>query len=277
LLDPLIADTLIVSRWPMTAVAVLAMVIILLRRSPVGLPDLGRELLIVVTAYFCYFGGRSFVEGREVEATLRAIDLVHLQQNLGIFWEVDIQSWVLSHSLVENFANWTYVWGHWPVIILTAVWLFFMKRNEYSMYRNAFLISGSIGLMVFTLYPLAPPRLTPGFGFVDTANAYHLGPATSMLVNEYAAMPSLHFGWNLLVGIAIIQHAQSLPAKVLGVVMPAAMFFAIVATGNHYILDGVMGAVVALIGLALAYILHPTLQRWGEELRHLVPRPAERV
>jgi hypothetical protein len=254
----------------MTAVAVLAMVIVLLRRSPVSLGDLWREVAVVVSAYFFYFAGRSLVEGREVEATIRAFNLIDLEQGLRIFWEPNIQDFTVTYALVENFANWTYVYGHWPVVILSAVWLFFMRRDEYSVFRNAFLISGAIGLAVFTIFPLAPPRLTPGYGFIDTANAYHLGPSTSMLVNEYAAMPSLHFGWNLLVGVAILQYAQSLPGKALGIVMPGAMFFAVVATGNHFVLDAVMGAFVALIGLFFAHVWHPTLQRWGGELHQLV-------
>jgi hypothetical protein len=273
-LEPLVADTLIVSRWPMTAVAVLAMVIVLLRRSPVSLPDLWREVAVVVSAYFFYFAGRSLVEGREVEATIRSFRLIDLEQALHVFWEPSIQDFTIASTFVQNFANWTYVYGHWPVVILAAVWLFFMRRDEYSIYRNAFMISGAIGLAVFTLFPLAPPRLTPGYGFIDTANAYHLGPSTSMLVNEYAAMPSLHFGWNMLVGIAIFRFADSIPAKAFAVVMPVAMFFAIVATGNHYIIDGVMGAFVALIGLFLAHVWHPTLQRWGSELRQLIAGPA---
>jgi hypothetical protein len=261
----------------MTAVAVLAMVIVLLRRSPVSVGDLTREVTVVVSAYFFYFLGRSMVEGREIEATQRAINLIDLEQKLHAFWELDIQDVTISSTFVQNFANWTYVYGHWPVVIIAAVWLFFMRRDQYSVYRNAFLISGAIGLAVFTLFPMAPPRLTPGFGFIDTANAYHLGPSTSMLVNEYAAMPSLHFGWNLLVGVAIVQLAGSLPAKIFGVVMPAAMFFAVVATGNHYILDAVMGAAVALIGIFLANLWHPTLQRWGSELRQLVPGAVQRI
>ena len=271
---PLVADTLIISRWPLTLVVVLGMTLVLARRSSVALPDLWREVGIVVSGYFFYFVGRSLVEGREPEAVQRAVNLIHLEQRLGMFWELHIQDFIRD-NLLENFANWTYIYGHWPVIIFAAVWLFFRHRDEYSDYRNAFLISGAIGLVVFTLFPLAPPRLVPGFGFVDTANAYHLGPSTSMLVNEYAAMPSLHFGWNLLVGVAIVRHAGSLPGKALGVVMPAAMLFAIVATGNHFVLDGIVGAAVALIGLWLAMIWRPTLQRWGHELWERVPEEAQ--
>jgi membrane-associated phospholipid phosphatase len=96
-----------------------------------------------------------------------------------------------------------------------------------------------------------------------------------MLVNEYAAMPSLHFGWNLLVGIAIVQCAESIPRKILGVVMPTAMLYAIVATGNHFVMDGVMGAAVALIGLLLAISWHPNLQRWDRELWQHLPKDAQ--
>lgn len=241
------------------------MTVVLLRRSPVGLPDLWREVAIVISAYFFYFLGRSFVEGREAEAIQRSVHLIHLEQQLGIFWELRIQDFI-EDNFLENFANWTYIYGHWPVIIIAAVWLFFTHRGKYAFYRNAFLISGSIGLFIFTFFPVAPPRLVEGFGFVDTARAYHLGPSTSVLVNEYAAMPSLHFGWNLLVGIAIVQCADSMAGKAVGMIMPAAMLYAIVATGNHFVLDGIAGAVVAMIGLVLAIAWHPTLQRLDRDL-----------
>ncbi len=138
--------------------------------------------------------------------------------------------------------------------------------------RNAFLISGAIGLIIFNLLPTAPPRLLPwplSDQVVDTMSAfskvnYDMQPAA--FVNRYAAMPSLHFGWNLLLGIGIIWTTRNIAGIVFGVVMPASMFVAVVATGNHFIVDVLAGTAVALIGLGAAVLL----QRHGHRLWRLI-------
>ena len=105
--------------------------------------------------------------------------------------------------------NYDYIYGHWPLIAVVAAWLFFRARDEYFLMRTAFLASGAVSLIIFALYPVAPPRLMDS-GIVDTINthahAYTL-LQPSAITNQYAAMPSLHFGWDLLVGIAIFRAA----------------------------------------------------------------------
>ena len=213
------------------------------------------ELLIVIPAYFVYFLVRGLVEGQESEAIRRAIDIIEFEQALGLFWEPDLQAQVLRFDLLVNLANWAYIWGHWPVIAVVALWLFFFHRPNYAIFRNAFLISGGIGLIIFALLPTAPPRMLEAWGFVDTvterSQAYRtLQPPA--LVNQYAAMPSLHFGWNLLIGIALFGTARVWPLRLFGLLMPLAMFAAVIATANHFVLDPVAGAALALLGLLLA-------------------------
>ena len=139
-----------------------------------------------------------------------------------------------------------------------ALWLFFRRPEHYAIYRNAFLLSGAVGLLLFMTFPAAPPRLAD-LGFTDTvvnnSNFYHL-LQPPQLTNQYAAFPSLHFGWNLLMGIAILETTRWLPARIFAVVLPLAMLAAIVLTANHYLIDGAAGAAVALLGLLVAKYLH---------------------
>lgn len=227
------------------------------------------EVLIVIPAYFLYFLVRGFIEGQEGDALRRAANLIDIERALGIFWEVDIQGWALDSNLLTNLANWTYIWGHWPVISAIALWLFFFHRPNYPIYRNAFLISGGIGLLIFALLPTAPPRMMDAWGFVDTiterSEAYRTFQPPAF-VNQYAAMPSLHFGWNLLLGIAVVRHASARAVKLLGVVMPVFSFWAIVATANHFILDGIAGGAVALFGLAIAMGLSRRAFPWQQRV-----------
>jgi membrane-associated phospholipid phosphatase len=231
------------------------------------------ELLIVGVAFVLYYLVRGFVVERTFEATSRAIRVVELERSLGLWvWEMKLQAWVMSSHVLVQLFNGIYVYAHFPLIIVIGLWLFFFHRQRYVLLRNAFLISGGIGLIIFNLLPTAPPRLLPwplSDQVVDTMFAfsrvnYDMQPAA--FVNHYAAMPSLHFGWNLLLGIGIIWTVRHTLGVAFGVLMPAAMCLAVVVTGNHFILDVLAGTVVALVGLGLAILI----QRYGDRLWRLI-------
>ena len=161
-----------------------------------------------------------------------------IEKHLGIFWEVELQSWILSYGWFVKFLNWFYLFGHLPVIGTLAIWMYFWHRPQYLIMRNAFLLSGAIALIFFVNFPTAPPRLLPhevGFGFVDTvANQYKQSrPLTpSWFVNEYAAFPSMHIGWNLLVGIAVWMASSNPLVRAFAVIMPIMMFSDIILDGE---------------------------------------------
>ncbi|MEX1254058.1 MAG: phosphatase PAP2 family protein [Dehalococcoidia bacterium] len=248
-------DVLLIGRWPLIIVGMIILIRLLQPRSKVTLPEVAREAVFVVGAFLLYSLVRNNVDGREVEAVQRALRLIDMEQALGIFREPEMQREVLASPRLMNVANGIYVWAHFPVIIFTGIWLFTIHRDDYPVYRNAFLISGAIGLAVYATLPVAPPRFVEGFGFVDTLAFRESAQQMSLpgaWVNEYAAVPSLHLGWNFLAGIAIYRHMPYAPLKPLGLLMPAAMFFSIVATGNHFIIDGLAGMAVAALALMVA-------------------------
>ena len=216
------------------------------------------EVAIIGVAVFLYFFVRGLMDGQEARAFANADRVIDAERTLGFFWEPTFQEWALRWDWLGTMANWIYIWGHWPVIVGTLVWLLVKHRSQYSVYRNALLTSGAIGLVFFVLFPLAPPRFMVEWGFVDTvtlhSNSYRVLQPPS-LVNQYAAMPSLHAGWDLLMGIAIAAHASRRALKAIGFVLPVLMVLAIVLTANHYFLDAVVGSGVALVGLAAAHRL----------------------
>ncbi len=215
--------------------------------------QLGEQVLIVGFFMIVYFGVRGLTEGREDTAFDNARRLLDLEAGLGIDVEQSAQAWILDHRPLVTAANWVYIWGHWPIIIGTLVWLFARHRDDYMLLRNALIISGGLGLIVFVLFPVAPPRFLPEY--VDTvserSNSYRVLQPPG-LVNKYAAMPSLHFGWNLLVGAVIYRVARTRSAEGYAVAGPMLMALAVVLTANHYIIDAVAGGIIALTGLALA-------------------------
>ena len=217
------------------------------------------EVLLILVGYFSYHLVRGAVNGRVQDAFTNAGGLIRLEQSLGIFWEVQLQGLILGHDFLIDFFNWVYIWGHIPIVVALAFWIFFFRRHYFARYRNAFLISGAIGLIFFVTLPVAPPRMVPEAGFVDTVTLYNnayrvLQPPA--FVNQYAALPSLHFGWNLLVGLAVFQTTRVWYAKAFGLLMPSLMFIAVILTANHYILDPLIGGTIALVALGIAGLLH---------------------
>ena len=224
---------------------------------------IAREAVLLVGAVFAYFAVRAVTEGSQEQALRNAQRVVELEQSLGFFWEPTWQAAIEGSNLLVTLANWAYIYGHWPVITVVAIWLAASRPGTYRLMRNAFLVSGGIGLIIFVSFPTAPPRLTE-IEITDTVTLYShayrvLQPPS--IVNQYAAVPSLHFGWNLLIGLAVIHVATNWVARLFGFVMPVVMFLAIVLTGNHFIFDGIAGAAVALTGLGIAYGIRRRTQR----------------
>jgi membrane-associated phospholipid phosphatase len=214
-----------------------------------------RELALVALGFLAYFGVRAVTQGSRAEAVAHARDLVSLERWLHLYHEPALQAAITHHRWLVTIMNWIYIWGHWPVIIAVAVWLFLRVPEGYRLIRNAFFISGAIGMLFFVGFPVAPPRLVPGPGFADTVAEYSyayraLQPPS--LVNRFAAFPSLHLGWDLLVGIALVGYGSRVWVRLAGIAMPLLMSVAVVLTANHWLIDVAGGVVVGLAGLAIA-------------------------
>ena len=217
-----------------------------------------REVLVVLFGALLYFFVRGLMHTQVGLAVANAEALIALEQQLGLFHEPWLQSLIIERDWLVTLFNRIYIFGHWPVIVGTMVWLLWRHTDSFSVYRSALLISGAIGLVFFVLLPMAPPRLVPDQGFIDTvtqhSNAYRVLQPPSF-TNQYAAMPSLHVGWNLLMGIAIVRHASTRWGRTFGWTMPVLMYIATIVTANHYLLDGMVGSIVALTGLAIAIMI----------------------
>ena len=221
------------------------------------------EVMFIVPAYAAYQLVRGSVGGDAGAAFDNASRLIHVERKLGIFHEAFLQQLILPKDWMVDLWNYVYIYGHLPVIIVVAVWLYTSHRQNYAFFRNAFLISGLIALIGFTTMPLAPPRYMPEFGFVDTiihAKSYYVLQSPA-IVNQYAAMPSLHFGWDLLVAVAIGVNTRVTAIRRATYFLPFVTLGGIVLTGNHYFLDAAAGAFVAGLGLGAAWLLRKSIAR----------------
>ncbi|MGB8650756.1 MAG: phosphatase PAP2 family protein [Mycobacteriales bacterium] len=226
-----------------------------MRRDPTGQAVwVLRQLAVVLLGIVVYFGVRGLTAGRPSTAVAHAHAIVAFESHVGLHQEQRLQDLVVGNAVLTDAANWIYIWGHWPVIIVVMLWLGLRHRQGFLRLRNAMIASGAVGLVVYATYPVAPPRLTD-LGLIDTvterSKAYRVLQPPGF-VNQYAAMPSLHVGWDLLVGLAVASAATVLWLRILGYLMPVLMALAVVFTANHYLIDGIAGAALALAGLGAA-------------------------
>jgi hypothetical protein len=219
-----------------------------------GWYEVARQFFLIFGAVLIYFGVRGLTEGNASAAVDRALGILRFEEAVGLDVELGLQRTFRGSRLLTTLANWVYIWLHWPVIAATLFWLHHRHRRDYYLLRNAMFISGALGLFVFALWPVAPPRLV-GQGFVDTvtelSTSYRVLQPPA-LVNRYAAVPSLHVGWNLLVGVTLWRVARNPLLRLFAVCSPALMGLAVMATANHFLVDGIAGSAFALAGLGAA-------------------------
>ncbi len=241
------------------------------------------EIGIVALAFLLYFIVRGGVVDRDGEAQANAADIIDLQRTLGFFWEPDLNSFILDYGALIQLMDAVYFWLDFPLIVVIGMWLYFSgRRHQYTVARDALLASGAIALVVYWLYPVAPPRLLPPeFGFVDTLAEYnHLSyqaQSTGLFVNPYAAVPSLHYGWAVLVGGVLFWTTGNLWLRAGAALLAPAQLAAILFTANHYMIDAMAGLVVALLGLLVAMALqcwgYTAVQRWLDAPTDATGRP----
>lgn len=228
-------------------------------------PNLLLELLLIRVGYSAYQQVRLAATGG-TNSGGRATAEHHGDQILAIerFLHIDIEHWA-NHAVVEvgflrDFFDFYYESFHF-VVPLTVLGVLYARRPaDYRWARSALGLATLLALVGFWLYPLAPPRLMPGLGVIDTVHGVQdfsqpdYGTLTA-LTNQYAAMPSLHFGWSLWCGLVIAILAPKWWMKALGLLHPLCTVSAIVATGNHWVLDAAGGAAVVAAGFGLTYLL----------------------
>ena len=235
-----------------------------------------REISLIALAILTYFAVRNLTAGSPQVAFENARQVVRFEDGAGLDWEHGAQTLTVRSDTLVDLANWIYIWGHWPVILTTAVVLFLFRRERYFLLRNAFFVSGAIGFLFFALFPVAPRGLD--LGLIDTvtteSHAYRaLQPPG--LTNQYAASPEPPRWLDVLIGVVLFTTATAIVVRVFAVALPVAMTFAVVATANHYIVDVAAGIAVVLLGLLIAFALgdRPTAAIVDECTRSRPRRP----
>ncbi len=211
------------------------------------------EVFLLGIMFAVYELGRHLVDAEAGIATAHARQVWDLERWLRLPSETVVQSWILDHADVAKLCNLYYVGVHFPATFAVLIWLFVRHRGQYLRVRTEMILATAVALVIHINYPLAPPRLVSAFGIVDTMVT--VGPSaypqstTSGFANQFAAMPSLHVGWAVLMAVAVIRVYKS-RWRWAALLYPAATWSVVVVTGNHYILDGVIGTLIVLLAVA---------------------------
>lgn len=238
--------------------------------------DAGLELLIACAVYLVYRSGRLLTNDSTGTAMANAQWVLDVQRPVTGSLERSVQQFALGVPGVIDVLNHFYVLVHFPATTLFLVWVFVARRGAYAAVRNWFVGVTMAAMVVHAAFPLAPPRMLDGF--VDTLREY--GPSiypvdtTTSVANQFAAMPSLHFGWALMVAVAAIVLTSG-QRRWWWLAHPAVTLVAIVATANHYVLDALIAALLAAVVGGPVIRRHRTAIRSGApDTRGTTVRPA---
>ncbi|MFC8493622.1 phosphatase PAP2 family protein [Streptomyces sp. NPDC057235] len=235
-----------------------------------GRPPLLRELLLVTALFLVYKFGRLFANGHEARAFRNADRVWDAERALHLPGEGAVQQLLMHGEPLVRAANTYYATVHFPATVAFLVWLYLRRPAHYLWSRRVLALLTAAALALHLLMPLAPPRMLASAGLVDTARVYGPSvygavPEADSMANQFAAMPSLHFGWALMVAIGLIAATRS-RWRALWLLHPLLTLLVVVGTANHYWFDALAAA--ALLGLALLAVRAPG--------RRTAPPPARR-
>ena|SRR5438270_5091701 len=230
---------------------------------PHGWADLGRQIALFAGAVTLYNLVRGLVgTGNPYKPFSDAMRIIDFERATHIFVEPSINAWAQSKHLLIDATDWIYLNGHFFVTLGVLAFIYVRRNDSFYFVRNVVMVSMALALIGYWLYPTAPPRdfhewgftdsvsqfMTGGFGFID------YGPAKAF-TNFYAAVPSMHVCFALIIGLSMSRLVRRRVAKVLWCMYPLLVTFVVVATANHYFTDVFLGAVTAGISAVLAHRL----------------------
>jgi hypothetical protein len=222
-------------------------------REPGLLRFVATELLLWGSFYLVYLVTRGAAIGKPGVAIRHARDVLSLERLTDIDLEHLVQRVTVSADAVRHVMARYYELGFFPVVVAAVLLLALRRRSIYLELRTAMMLALAMAAVLFVVFPTAPPRLVPGLGIHDVVGmgGHDAGSVHGIRYNPYAAMPSMHVGWTLLVSVGVIRAIRRRVLRFLVALHPAVMAWAVVATGNHYVLDMVVGVLVSMTALLL--------------------------
>jgi PAP2 superfamily len=221
------------------------------RVLPHGWLDALRQISLFAAVWFAYKFARGLAEGDANAAFAHARDVITLEQKLHLFVEPSIQAWASGSHVLMVLASWLYVNAQTTITLSALLYLYLRRNSSFYFVRNMFMIAMAIALVGYIVFPTAPPRFMPEYGFIDTVSdltgvhVSHTSGLMTALVNPYAAVPSVHVAFALMVGWPLAKLSKHSVVRILWLIYPFLIVFVIIATANHFIFDALLGALTA--------------------------------
>jgi hypothetical protein len=221
------------------------------RVMPHGWVDVVRQVLLFAVAYGAYRAVRGLVSTDGTVAFQHAREVIGLERTLHVFVEPSIQAWASGSHVVMALASWIYLNAQFSVTVGALLYIYIRHNNSFYFVRNMLLIAMAIALVGYAVFPTAPPRFLPEWGFIDTVSnvtGLHVSHSSSLFesfVNPYAAMPSMHVAFALVIGWPMARLVRPRVVSALWLIYPFVIAFVIIATANHFVIDALLGAVTA--------------------------------
>jgi hypothetical protein len=221
------------------------------RLLPHGWFDLVRQVLLFFLAYNGYRLVRGLADDPGVTASAfeHARALIGVERSLHLFVEPSVQAWATGTHFLADAASWLYINTQTSITVGALAFLYLFHNRSFYFVRNMFMVAMGIALVGYTLYPTAPPRFLPEWGFTDSVSNFtgvgHDDVTVNALFNPYAAVPSMHVCFALMIGIPLRRLVSNRVGRIFWTIYPALVVFVIVVTGNHFVADAFLGACAA--------------------------------
>jgi hypothetical protein len=228
------------------------------RLLPHGPVDLVRQIALFAAAYYVYSLTRGFADDPAAATTAfaNARDLIDIERTLHVFVEPSVQAFVVGERWLMDILSWLYINAQSSVTFGALIWIYLRRNPSFYFVRNMFLVAFGIALIGYSVFPTAPPRFLPEWGFIDSVAQFTGVPQDSVTVdalfNPYAAVPSMHAGFALMIGWPLARLVKPRWLKAFWASYPLIVTFVIVATANHFLADAFLGAVTAGLGALAA-------------------------
>ena len=223
---------------------------------PKGWGDAGRQIGILVGVDIIYELGRGIADSSRADAISHGQQVIDFERGTHTFFEPSLQAFFLPAHWLIDLANQFYLNAQFSIALGFLVWLYVFRNESYYFVRNMFVVSMCLALIGYIGFPTAPPRMFPEQGFVDTitdfSNVNHDSALAKIFINPYAAVPSMHCAFALMIGATGVMVCRNWWSKAWWAIWPLLITWVVIVTANHYWIDAVLGWIVALTAAVVA-------------------------
>jgi len=239
-------------------------------KLPRGGADAARQVGILVLVDLAYELARGLADGKRSAAIAHGQRVIDFESSVHAFFEPRLQSFFLPVHWLIDFANQVYLNAQFSVVLGFLVWLYLFRNESYYFVRNMFVVAMGLALIGYTVFPTAPPRMFPQHGFVDTINDFSSvnqdSTVAKIFINPYAAIPSMHCAFALMIGGSGVMVCRRRASKALWALWPILIAWVVIVTANHFWTDAVLGWAVApasaLVAARLLARVRPEAWSW---------------